>query len=284
MSMATIVLAYDYIREEEKRIVRMAKNVGIKLVLCNLLESPLDYSNRWDADAAIIRPVSMFNAVYAAPYFEAMHMLTVNPSYTILYAGDKILTYSLLKSANIPIPHTILSLGDDALYAAAEQLGFPLVDKPPIGSWGRLVSLVENRHQLTTIAEHRAMLPSKQFRAHILQEYITTANADIRCLMIGDELLGCVKRVARRGEWRSNVALGARVEPYKPDSELIELVHKTLTAFKGIFISIDVFEHEKNGYLVNEVNGVPEFKGFIRATGIRVEEVLINKILELLRR
>ena len=282
--MTTIVLAYDYIREEEKRIVRAAKNAGVELVFCNLLESPLDYSDKWNADVAIIRPVSMFNAVYAASYFEAMKMLTVNPSYTILYAGDKVLTYSLLKGAGIPTPHTILSLGDDSLYVAAKRLGFPLVDKPPIGSWGRLVSLVENERQLTTIAEHRAMLPPKQFRTHILQEYVATANTDIRCLMIGDEVLGCIKRIARRGEWRSNVALGARVEPYKPNSELIELVHKTLSAFKGLFLSIDIFEHKEKGYLVNEVNGVPEFKGFIRATGIRVEEILINEILEQLRR
>jgi len=51
-----------------------------------------------------------------------------------------------------------------------------------------------------------------------------------------------------------------------------------------MFLSIDIFEHKENGYLVNEVNGVPEFKGFIRATGIRVEEILIGKILEKLRR
>ncbi|HIQ10758.1 MAG TPA: RimK family alpha-L-glutamate ligase [Pyrodictium sp.] len=282
--MTTMVLAYDYIREEEKRIIRAAKNANVRLTLCNLLESPLDYFDKWDVDAAIIRPVSMFNAVYAASYFESMKVLTVNPSYTILYAGDKILTYSLLRSANIPIPRTILSLGDDSLHVAAKRLGFPLVDKPPIGSWGRLVSLVENERQLIAIAEHRAMLPSKQFRAHILQEYIATANTDIRCLMIDDEVLGCIKRIARKGEWRSNVALGARVEPYKPDSELVELVYKALAVFKGMFLSIDIFEHRENGYLVNEVNGVPEFKGFIRATGIRVEEVLINKILEKLRR
>jgi len=282
--MTTIVLAYDYIREEEKRIVRAVKNAGVKLVLCNLLETPLDYYDRWNADAAIIRPVSMFNAVYAASYFEAVKTLTVNPSYTILYAGDKVLAYSLLKSAGIPIPHTVLSLGDDSLYVAAKRLGFPLVDKPPIGSWGRLVSLIENERQLATIAEHRVMLPSKQFRTHILQEYIVTANSDIRCLVVGDELLGCIKRIARRGEWRSNVALGARVEPYRPNSELAELVHKTLSAFRGLFLSIDIFKHKEKGYLVNEVNGVPEFKGFTRATGIRVEEVLINKILEQLRR
>ena len=76
--MTTMVLAYDYTREEEKRIIRAAKNAGVKLILCNLLESPLDYFDKWDVDAAIIRPVSMFNAVYAASYFESMKVLTVN--------------------------------------------------------------------------------------------------------------------------------------------------------------------------------------------------------------
>ncbi len=275
------LLVYDYAREEEKRIKRELDRRGVSCRAVNVLRTYLDLNAEEEGDGvAIIRPVAMYTAAYSAAALEAQGYETVNNSSTIITAGDKALTYAVLRRHGVPIPHTILVLDPKPLLDAASELGYPLVDKPPIGSWGRLVTLIESEHQLKTIAEHRSILGSKQLRVHLLQEYVETGSTDIRCIVIDEELIGCMKRIAARGEWRSNVALGARVEKYQADGDLEELAIKAAAAVKGFFISLDFFHHPDRGYLVNEVNGVPEFKGFMHATGVNVASILVDKLIQ----
>jgi glutamate--LysW ligase ArgX len=171
---------------------------------------------------------------------------------------------------NLPIPKTIVSLNGDSTVKAYLQIGFPLVDKPPIGSWGRLVSLVRDWHEANIVIEHRSMMSSPQMKAHVVQEYVNMpSNRDIRCFVVGEECLGCIYRIPQEGEWRSNVALGANVKKLEDSCEACELALKASRALKGEVVSVDLFEHE-SGLLVNEVNGVPEFKGFMKATGVDV--------------
>ncbi|NPA05765.1 MAG: lysine biosynthesis protein LysX [Crenarchaeota archaeon] len=274
-----VLLVYDYAREEEKRIKKELENRGVNCIPVNVLRTYIDLSSEGEG-VAVIRPVAMYTAAYSAAALEAQGFETINNSSTIITAGDKALTYSILRRHKVPIPRTILVLDARPLQEAARLLGYPLVDKPPIGSWGRLVTLIENTHQLKTIAEHRSILGSKQLRVHLLQEYIPSGSTDIRCIVVDDEMIGCMKRIAARGEWRSNVALGARVERYRADGELEDLAIRAAKALGGFFVSLDFFNHPDRGYLVNEVNGVPEFKGFMHATGVNVAAVLVEKIIE----
>ena len=73
------------------------------------------------------------------------------------------------------------------------------------------------------------------------------------------------------------MALGGKVEALENCEEECELAIKAARALKGKVISIDIFESER-GLIVNEVNGVPEFKGFMRATGVNVAENIAEYI------
>ncbi len=279
--MARVTLAYDYLRQEEKLLIEALRSTGLEVKLFPVTERPLRIGGEPDTDIVVIRTTSMFNGLYTAAAYESMGVRSINQARTILYSGDKALTYSLLARAKVPTPDTYIALGSRAVFEAAKLLGYPLVDKPPIGSWGRLVSLVYDDFNLVTVVEHREAMCNRQMRIHVVQEYVETGNRDIRCLVLGGKLLGCIYRIAREGEWRSNVALGGRTEVVEVTPELEDVALKAAAVVEGDFVSIDIFEHPEKGYVVNEVNGTPEFKGFMRATGMNVPSLLAEYVKRL---
>ncbi|AEM38625.1 lysine biosynthesis enzyme LysX [Pyrolobus fumarii 1A] len=281
--MTRVALAYDYLRQEEKLVIEALREVGLEVKMLPVTEKPFHIGGEPDIDLVVVRTTSMFNGLYTAAAYESMGIRSINQSRTILYSGDKALTYSLLARAKIPTPDTYIALGSRAVFEAAKLLGYPLVDKPPIGSWGRLVSLIYDDFNLVTVVEHREALCNRQMRIHVMQEYVETGNKDIRCLVLGGELLGCIYRIAREGEWRSNVALGGHTEVVDVTPDLENLVLRAAAVVEGDFVSIDVFEHPEKGYVVNEVNGIPEFKGFMRATGVNVARKLAEYVKSLVK-
>ncbi len=228
---------------------------------------PLPLRGPREVEAALVRPVSMYRAAYSAASYEAAGVFTVNSSRTIITAGDKVLAYAALASAKLPVPASYYADSVEAAVEAGEALGYPVVVKPAVGSWGRMVARARSREKLEQVARLRSLHPCGPVRASIVQEYVETGVRDIRCIVVDGRLLGCITRRAREGEWRSNVALGANVESYPADPQLEDLAVRAADAVGGFFVSIDLFE-TRDGYLVNEVNGVPEFKGFMRATGL----------------
>jgi len=279
---AEVELLFDIPRLEEKLIVNAFRKLGLELKLTNVKYHPLSWDDH-PVTVALIRTISMQRAAYSASLREAVGVKTINNSKSILIAGDKILTLSELRKAGIAFPESVVAFNSEAAEKAGEILGFPIVDKPPIGSWGRLVTLVRDHQSLRSVIEHRELLQSQLIKTHLIQKYINGGNRDLRILVLGEEVLGGMRRIAALDDWRSNVARGGKVEAIKLDSELTELSLKTAEVIGGEFIAIDLFE-ENEGYLVNEVNGVPEFKGFMKATRVNVAEKLAEYVRSILKR
>ncbi|HID05040.1 MAG TPA: RimK family alpha-L-glutamate ligase, partial [Aigarchaeota archaeon] len=154
---------------------------------------------------------------------------------------------------------------------------------PPIGSWGRLIALIKDLSSFNTIIEHRDMIANKLMKTHVIQEYIDIPNRDIRTLVVGDEVLAAMFRYRRDGDWRTNVARGGVPVMAYLNEELKEISLKAAEAIGGEILSVDVFEMGDGTYLVNEINGCPEFKGFIQATGVDVASKIINYLLKTAR-
>lgn len=278
----TVALVWDVMRLEERMILEALRG-RFRVELVDAKSAPLEFGGE-GPEAALIRPISMYRALYSAAALESRGAFTVNSSTTLAVAGDKLLAYSRLTAAGIPVPRTLYASTPEAALEAAGRLGYPVVVKPPVGSWGRLVVRARDPGFLESVAAHRLEMPCSQLQAMIVQEHVDTGGSDIRCITVAGETVGCVRRVAGRGEWRSNVALGARTEPLRVDGELAELAVKAAGAVGGFFVSIDIFEDKRRGYLVNEVNGVPEFKGFYSATGLNPAVRLAEALAGVLRR
>ena len=278
---ADVELIFDVPRLEEKLILEELKRAGLNLQLTNVKYHPLSWGDK-PAEISLIRTISMQRAAYSASIRESAGARAINSLEAILIAGDKILTLSRLWKAGISFPKTVVALNGEAAEKAGELMEFPIIDKPPIGSWGRLVALVKDLQSFKSIIEHRELYQSQALRTHLIQRYVNGGCRDLRILVLGEEVLGAVQRIATNGDWRSNVARGGLVKEAKVDEELRELALKVSSVIGGEFLAVDFFE-EDGRYLVNEVNGVPEFKGFMEATRKNVPRKLVEYLKKILR-
>ncbi len=277
-----VELLYDVPRLEEKLILKALREVGFDVKPTNIKALPLS----WDeapAPLAVVRPISMQRAVYAASIREAVGVRTINSSMCIMLAGDKVLSLGRFKRAGLRFPKSMVAFTAEAAEKAGAAVGYPAVDKPPVGSWGRLVTLVNDSRFLKSVVEHRELLPSQTARTHIIQRFINGGKKDYRVLVLGGEPLGAMLRIAREGEWRSNVARGGSVKAVKLDGEVSELAVKAAEVIGGEFVAIDLFSDDGE-FLLNEVNGVPEFKGFMEALHINVPMKLAEYVKTVYRR
>ncbi len=278
-----VEVAFDMPRLEEKLLAKAASMKGLDVKLTNVRQQPFGLE-KTSVDVCLVRCMSMYGAVHTAALREGVGVRAVNTSSAILYAGDKILTISKLKAAGLPLPRTAIGLDSTAAEKALEKVGLPAVDKPPIGSWGRLVALLKDVEDFRLVLEHREMLTSSYMKTHLIQEYIDLPNRDIRTLIIGDEVIGAMYRYRPSNDWRTNIALGGEPVSAYLNDELIEISLNAARAIGGEVVSVDVFETTDGSYLVNEVNGVPEFKGLMQATATDIPSKIIDYILKSSRR
>ena len=179
-----------------------------------------------------------------------------NPPGSLVVAHDKLLTARALRLAGLPHPHT--TLVSPALPAPVPE--FPVVLKPRFGSWGRDVE------RCTTADELDAALVRLQrkpwFREHgaIAQELVEPRGWDMRLVVAGGSVVGAACRIAPRGEWRTNAALGAQVEPVDPPPLARALALAAAQAGRGDLVGVDLLPTPNGGFVVLELNGAVDFR------------------------
>ncbi|MDT7894713.1 MAG: lysine biosynthesis protein LysX [Desulfurococcales archaeon] len=276
-------IAYTIYRWEEKELTRAFRERGAEVRLFHLEEEPIAVGvrdqHRIDIciQRSIVRPLAP--AVSAA--IESQGIRVVNRSVATLIAQDKAVSLSILSSKGIPVPRTYVAYGLGSILEAAKLIGYPLVYKPSQGSWGRLVSLVKDEEILRTLYEHREAIQDPRARVGLVQELVDKGDRDIRALVVGSRVVGAMYRV---GEFVTNYARGSEVVAVKLPPEVEDLAVRAAEALGLEIAGVDIFEKRSGGYIVNEVNPVPEFKGVAAATGIDIAGIIANYIISLVRR
>lgn len=273
------LIVSDIVRVEEKRLIEESKRSGLKILFLNITQTGLPLGVQAQAPIALIRTISMYKSVYSASFLEANGCRTINSSISILLAGDKALSIPLFYSKGLPVPFTFLALTPNVALEYIASSKKPLIDKPPIGSWGRLVSLIDNDVTGKIVVEHREELASPQMKIHLIQNYVNIKGEDIRCFVVNKEIVACMKRKAPMGEWRTNVALGAQSEPFEPNDSITETSIKAVEIINADYASVDIGIDKTTGqHYLFEVNGVPEFKGLEKTTQINVAKAIVDLI------
>jgi [lysine-biosynthesis-protein LysW]---L-2-aminoadipate ligase len=228
------------------------------------------------------RIMSHTRSVYATRLFEATGHQVLNPSNVVETCGDKILTSLALTKAGIPTPRTVVAVTPDAAVEAIEQLGYPAVVKPAVGSWGRLLSKVNDRDAAETLIEHKQSLRSPIHNVYYLQEYIDKPDRDIRVIVLGDEPVAAVYR--RSDHWITNTARGATTTSCPLTDDLVRLALRAADAVGGGMLAVDLLERSTGELLVTEVNHTMEFHGLAAATDVDVADLIVTHALSTLER
>jgi [lysine-biosynthesis-protein LysW]--L-2-aminoadipate ligase len=253
--------------------------IGAGLIGAGLISAGLiGAGQELDFDAVLSREISQSRAYYACLMLEARGIPAVCRAEVIAACGDKARTSLLLQAAGVPTPRSVLALTPEAALDAAEELGYPVVAKPLTGSWGRLVTVLRDRHEAEAVLEHRAALAAPQQHIVYLQELVDKPGRDIRVLVAGDEVIGATYRYSER--WRTGVACEGKSKVCPLTAQLSELALGAARAVGGGFLGVDVVEGPA-GLQVLEVNHTPEFRGFAEAHGesIDVAGALVGYLL-----
>ncbi|MCQ4344311.1 MAG: lysine biosynthesis protein LysX [Sulfolobales archaeon] len=278
-------VAYDVLRWEERDLFSEARKLGydVRPLYIKDYADLVGNSTGENLDAVIQRGVSHSRALISTTLLESQGLRVFNDSLTLMRCENKALTLSLLAKSGVSIPRTAIAFSKEKALEIARKLGYPVVIKPIEGSWGRMVAKAVDDDSLYSLMEYQDYT-TLQFRtAYMIQEFVRKPDRDIRIFVIGDEAPVGIYRV-NKTNWKTNTALGAKAEPLKIDPELRELAMKVKDVIGGFFLGIDVFEDPDRGYIVNEVNGVPEYKNTVRVNNFNVSGFLLKKLAEVIKK
>jgi [lysine-biosynthesis-protein LysW]--L-2-aminoadipate ligase len=181
----------------------------------------------------------------------------------------------------VPSPRTRLAFTPESALAAVEELGYPAVLKPLVGSWGRLISRVNDRDAAESILEHKDVLGTYMHSIYYIQEYVQKPGRDIRAFVVGDECIGAIYRYS--DHWITNTARGGKASKCEVTPELNDLCVRAANAVGGGVVAIDVLEAPE-GLVVNEVNYTMEFRNSIDTTGVNIPGKVVDYALSVAKK
>jgi [lysine-biosynthesis-protein LysW]--L-2-aminoadipate ligase len=279
-----IGVLYSRLRVEEKWIFAALEQRGVDYERLDdrFVHFDLDNPGPWlQYDAILERSISYARGLYALRVLNAWGIPTVNTAAVAEVCGDKLATSAALARAGIPQPRTVVAFTAEAALEAIEQLGYPVVLKPVVGSWGRLLSKINDRDAAEAILEHKEVLGSYQHQIFYIQEYIEKPGRDIRAFVLGDRTVAAIYRKSEH--WITNTARGGQGEVCPITSELEDLCGRAAAAVGGGVLAIDILEHPERGLLVNEINHTMEFHTTVPTTGVDIPGMIVDYVLAVAR-
>ncbi len=228
-------------------------------------------------DVVLERCINHSRALHAIRLFESAGIKCINTSKVATICGDKLLTSISLKEHNIPQPEVAVAFTEESAIKTIEEMGYPVVLKPAVGSWGRLLAKVNDRDAAEALLEHKTTLGSYHHSIFYIQKYIEKKGRDIRAFVVGDECIAAIYRIS--DHWITNTARGARAENCPITDELSNLCLQAAKAVGGGIVALDIFE-TSDGYLVNEINYTMEFRNSIAPTGVNIPKKIVDYVIK----
>lgn len=274
---------HSILRIEEKLLIdEFRTRPGVELEKIDDRERFFDlHKNDFGFDVVIERCINHSRAVHALKIFGDFGIPTVNTFEVAEVCGSKFLTTQALIKTRVPTPKCYMAFTPESALAAMDELGYPCVIKPNTGSWGRLISKINDRDAAEAILEHKQILGSYHHSIFYIQEYVEKRGRDIRSFVVGDRCIAAVYRYSPH--WITNTARGGKTENCPITDEVHDLSVRAAKAVGGGVVAIDLFEAPA-GLSVNEVNYTMEFRNSITVTGVNIPAKVVDYVLEVGRR
>ena len=275
--MIRVGFLYSRLRVEEKLLLKEFEAYkNVEIVRINDGKRYFDITKLpAKVDVLIERSISHSRGLYVSRIFEAHGIPVVNPSSIAEKCGDKYITSQILAGAGIPTPRVLMAFDSESALEATNEMGYPCVLKPVVGSWGRLLARVDSPEMAESVIEHKASL-GVNHKVFYVQEYINKPGRDIRAFVVGDDVIGAIYRSSEN--WITNTARGGVASNCPITPQLEQICRQTTRAIGGGLLAVDLFETEA-GYTVNEVNHTMEFRNSISTTGVNIPAEMAKYVL-----
>ena len=285
--MSKICIVFDRLRTEEKMLQKEASNLGHDVVMLDAKITQINTDSKKEdydfGDVVLERCISYFRGLHITASLEFMKIPVLNKFEVANICGNKMFMTLCLKKNNIPTPKTYFSFSSESAIKNLEKVGYPLVIKPIIGSWGRGVMPIKDKDTIESIVEIRNITDNPHDRIYYLQELVKRPPRDIRVITVGDKVISAMYRKSSGG-FKTNIALGADPEICEITSEMEEMAIKASKAMGGGILGIDMMEDDEKGLVVHEVNNTVEFKGLSKVAKQNIPKEMIEYALNYVRK
>ena len=277
-----IGMLVDRVAAEEKLLIKEieSRDVTLDLIDVRKMTLRLDDSKRWEEfDVIFDRSVSFSKALATLQILNGWGIPTVNLARVAEVCGSKLTTSIELERNEIPTPKVSVAYSPDAALQAIEEMGYPVVMKPAIGSWGRLLSKINDRDSAETVLEHKSSLGNYTHSIFYIQQFVEKANGkDVRSFVVDGETICAIDRQSEH--WITNTARGASTANCPVTDQIDELSTRAAAALGGGMLAIDLFEDRQGNWMVNEVNHSMEFRNSIEPTGVDIPAKMVGFRIE----
>ncbi|KUO59153.1 lysine biosynthesis protein LysX [bacterium BRH_c32] len=272
-------LLHSLIRKEEKYLIEeFQSRKNIELVLLDDRKAAFNIGkDKFDLDIVVERCINHSRALHALKLYESAGIKCINSSHVATVCGDKLLTSVALAKEGVAQPEVRVAFTEESALQTIEEMGYPVVLKPAVGSWGRLLAKINDRDSAEAILEHKTVLGSYHHSIFYMQKFVEKKGRDIRSFVIGDKCIAAIYRTSPH--WVTNTARGGVATNCIVTDELNDLSVRAAKAVGGGIVAIDVFETEA-GLEVNEVNYTMEFKNSISTTGVNIPKLMVDYVIE----
>ncbi len=207
--------------------------------------------------------------------FELMGSRTPNPSDAIARARDKLRCHQLLAAQGIGLPATVFGDNPDDTDDLLAMLGPPPhVIKLNEGTQGAGVMLTEKPSASRSVVEALRGL----YANFIVQEFVAEAKgADLRCFVVGDQVVASMRRQAAKGDFRSNLHRGGHAKAVQATPAERDMAVRA-AAVVGLGVAGVDLIRSRRGPLVLEVNASPGLEGIEEASGVDIAGAIIDQV------
>ncbi|MFL5318035.1 MAG: RimK family alpha-L-glutamate ligase [Myxococcaceae bacterium] len=206
-------------------------------------------------------------------HLEMMGVPVVNGATAIARSRDKLRCLQLLSKAGLPIPRSVLARDRRDLVQLVDEIGgLPCIIKLIKGTQGVGVMIAHTMDEAKTMLDTFWNLDQEI----VLQEFIAESRGrDVRALVVGDKVVGAMRRQAKKGEFRSNLHRGGEGSPIELPREYVEAAIKAARVTGLHVAGVDMLESSE-GPKIMEVNSSPGFEGLERATGEDIAGAIVE--------
>lgn len=272
----------DRIAAEEKLLLKEfeRRKVDLEMIDVRKMVLQLDDPGPWKRfDVVFDRSVSFSKALASLQILNGWGIPTVNYADVAEVCGNKLTTSIQLERNGIPTPKVTVAYSAESALQAMETMGYPVVLKPAIGSWGRLLSKINDRDAAETVLEHKTSLGNYTHSIFYIQQFVQKARGqDVRSFVVDGQTICAIQR--RSSHWITNTARGATTANCDVSATIDELSTRAAEAVGGGLLAIDLFEDVRGNWLVNEVNHSMEFRNSIAPTGVDIPAKMVEFVLK----
>ncbi len=285
--MKIILLASNPKLYSNSRIIEVAKNRGheidfanvgdcyIKVApnACEIFSGEGSKIEKIDCVIPRLKPSMTFYGTSIVRQFEVMGIKCLNGSQEITKSRDKLHTLQIMSQHNISVPVTSFA---NSSYDTKDLInlvgGAPLVVKLLEGTKGVGVVLAEKNKAAESVINAFRSLKADVLVQHYVKE---SKGCDLRCFVIGNEVVASMERTAQEGEFRANIHLGATARAVEITDEERDLAIRAAQIIGLEVAGVDMVRSNSGPKLL-EINSSPGLEGIEKATGVDVAGKMIE--------